>query len=347
MANNKNSKTVLLPNAIGDWTKYRPSFAQEKKARSPVRGRVRLSEKEISLACQGHIKVVESLIKTLKENLESPSGLNSITLEQMNYTDILKEADFPLAQFRLFEGTALSGYLCLSLDLCSCLINRALGASVPGLQDPKMLTKIEESILESCIKASTVPALKDYSLTLADSSSLSFDQPFGENGPFVFICARIDFADIKNGKILLAIPSALVRQKLEKGTSAFSPRGLARLSDRVKDGIYSEVKALLGSTFISAKDICSLEEGDVILLDSNINNLVPVHVNDCLKLFGQPGIKNDRISMRIFSNGTRRQERFDIPLPAPEEMHHEDMQSYENLPVDRQDVPMEGQMAHF
>ncbi|MEK7376836.1 MAG: hypothetical protein AABZ57_06725 [Candidatus Margulisiibacteriota bacterium] len=189
MANNKNSKTVLLPNAIGDWTKYRPSFAEAKRARSPVKGKVRLSEKEISLACQDQIKVVESLIKTLKEKLESPSGLNSITLDQMNYTDILKEADFPLAQFRLFEEGILTGYLCISLDLCSCLINRALGTSIPGLQDPKMLTKIEESILESCVEEARGSALKAYSLTLADSSSLSFDQPFGENGPFAFICA--------------------------------------------------------------------------------------------------------------------------------------------------------------
>ena len=347
MANNKNSKTVLLPNAVGDWTKYRPSFAQEKRARNPIRGKVRLSEKEINLACQSHIKVVEALIKTLKENLESPSGLNSITLEQMNYTDILKEADFPLAQFRLFQGETLSGYLCLSLDLCSSLINRALGANVPVQQDPKMLTKIEESILESCLEAAAALALTDYSIRLADSSSLSFDQPFGENGPFVLICAQIDFADIRNGKILLAIPSVAVRQKLEKGASSFSPRMLAKLSDTVKDGIHSEIKALLGSTFISAKDICSLEEGDVILLDSNINNLVPVQVNDCLKLFGQPGIKNDRISVRIFSNGTRRQERFMGPSPVVEELSHEDVPSYEDLPVDRQDVPVEGQMAHF
>ena len=344
MANNKNSKTVLLPNAIGDWTKYRPSFAQEKKARNPIKGKVRLSEKEISLACQSHIKVVEALIKTLKENLESPSGLNSITLEQMNYTDILKEADFPLAQFRLFQADILSGYLCLSLDLCAALINRALGANIPVQQDPKMLTKIEESILEACIETAAAFGLNDYSLRLADSSSLSFDQPFGENGPFVLICAQIDFADIKNGKILMALPSSSVRQKLEKGASSFSSRALAKLTDEVKDGIHSEVKALLGSTFISAKDICSLEEGDVILLDSNINNLVPVQVNDCLKLFGQPGIKNDRIGVRIFSNGARRQERFIAPVPVAEEPLRE---SYEDLPVEGQDVPMEGQMAHF
>jgi flagellar motor switch protein FliM len=347
MANNKNNRSVLLPNAIGDWTKYRPSFSQEKKARSPIKGKVRLSEKELGLACQGYIKTVESLISVLKENLESPSDLNSITVEQMNYSDILKEADFPLAQFRLFEEGAISGYLCVSLDLCSCLINRALGTSALAQQDPKMLTKIEESILESCLEDASISALPNYSLTLADSSSLSFDQPFGENGPFAFICAKIDFADIKNGKILIAVPSSLVRQQLEKGTSAFSPRALARLSDRIKDGIHSDIKALLGSTFISAKDLYGLEEGDVILLDSNINNLVPVRVNDCLKLFGQPGIKNDKIGIRIFSHGTRRQERFVEPLPAVEEEPAEDIPSYEDMPAEPQDIPMEGQMANF
>ncbi|MEK7376837.1 MAG: FliM/FliN family flagellar motor C-terminal domain-containing protein [Candidatus Margulisiibacteriota bacterium] len=145
----------------------------------------------------------------------------------------------------------------------------------------------------------------------------------------------------------MSIPSSTVRKNLEKGASSLSPRALARLSDRLKGGIYSDIKALLGSTFISAKDICSLEEGDVVLLDSNINDLVHVQVNDCLKLFGQPGIKNDRISVRIFSNAARRQERFVEPLSVVEEPRREDVPAYEDLPLDRQDSSIEGQMAHF
>ena len=347
MANNKNNKTVILPNAIGDWTKYRPSFAQERKARSQIKGKVRLSEKEIGIACSDNIRTIEDLIETLKDELGSPSCLNSMSVEQMNYTDVLKEADYPLAQFRLFEGETLSGYLCISLDLCSCLINRALGTSIPTPQAPKMLTKIEESILSSCVESACRSALKPFSLQLADSSSLSFDQPFGENGPFILASSGIDFSDIKNGRILIATPSSIVRGRLEKKTPSFSSREAAKLPGAVKDGIFSDVEARLGATFISAKDIFSLEEGDVLLLDSSINNLLPVYVNDSLKLFGQPGIKNDRLSVRVFSSATKKQERYAVPSAVIEEVPSESIPAYEDMPVDEQAVPGEEQMAHF
>ncbi len=347
MSGNKNSKKVLLPAAIGDWTKYRPSFAETKPARAPLRGRVRLSEKELETVCKNYIRDMESFIETLKNGLESPSVLDLVSIEQLDYSDILKEADMPLVQFRLFDKETLSGYLCLSLELCLCLINRSLGALIPTPRDPKSLTRTEEKVLELCVLEALSGSLKELAPRLANSSSISFDQPFGENGPFVLVSAQIDFGDIKSGKVFLAMPSAYLRSGLESGRKAFNAREVSKLPSAVKDGVFSQIRAVLGSTFISAKELCLLEEGDVILFDSKLNDLVPVYINDCLKLFGQPGIKNERLGIRVYSSeGLRRHERVPEPQPVVEEPF-EEAPAYES-PEEIGHMPqMEGQMAHY
>ncbi len=347
MPGNKNSKKVLLPAAIGDWTKYRPSFAEAKPSRAPLRGRVRLSEKELELVCKNYILAVESLIETLKNGLESPSVLDQVCIEQLDYSDILKEADMPLVQFRLFEKDDLTGYLCLSLELCLCLINRALGASIPTPRDPRSLSRTEEKVLELCVKEALSGSFKELTPRLAGSSGISFDQPFGENGPFVLISAQIGFGDIKAGKIFLAMPSSYLRSTLESGRKAFNARELLKLPAAVKDGVFSQISAVLGATYISAKDLCLLEEGDVILFDSKLNDLVPVYISDCLKLFGQPGIKNERLGVRIYSSeGLRRHERIPEPQPSIEEPL-EEVPAYQSPEETGHMSQMEGQMAHY
>ena len=185
-------------------------------------------------------------------------------------------------------------------------------------------------------------------IEMTDSFSLSFDQPFGENGPFVLVTADLDFSDVKSAKIMMIIPSAKVRQKLEKTKGAFNVKELAKAPAAIKDGVHSEIKALLGSTFIPAKDLCGLEEGDVILLDSSVKNLVPIYVDDCLKLFGQPGIKNDKLGVKVFSSGARRAERFSPPaVPPASEFLPEDPAGFDETSEFGQNSPVEGQMAHF
>mgnify|MGYP002685863181 CR=1 FL=1 len=59
------------------------------------------------------------------------------------------------------------------------------------------------------------------------------------------------------------------------------------------------VRAVLGRTSIMVNDFLDLQTGDVIPLDSNINGNLEILVGDLLKFYGTPGVKRNRIAVKV------------------------------------------------
>jgi flagellar motor switch protein FliM len=56
---------------------------------------------------------------------------------------------------------------------------------------------------------------------------------------------------------------------------------------------------VLGSTSISVNDFIELQPGDVIPLDTNINDDLQVLVGDLLKFYAKPGVKKNKVAIKI------------------------------------------------
>lgn len=59
------------------------------------------------------------------------------------------------------------------------------------------------------------------------------------------------------------------------------------------------VKAVLGRTSISVHDFLMLQQGDVVPLNTSIDDKVEVFVGDILKFRGKPGARNKRLAVKI------------------------------------------------
>jgi len=60
-----------------------------------------------------------------------------------------------------------------------------------------------------------------------------------------------------------------------------------------------EVRTVLGHSHITVAELLSLEVGDVLRLDSTIEDDIKVLVEDKIKFYGRPGVVGDRLAVRI------------------------------------------------
>ena len=58
------------------------------------------------------------------------------------------------------------------------------------------------------------------------------------------------------------------------------------------------IKAELGSTNITIRELINLQTGDVIRLDKQ-NNLIDLRIGSKVKFYGTPGVSNNRMSVKI------------------------------------------------
>ena len=70
---------------------------------------------------------------------------------------------------------------------------------------------------------------------------------------------------------------------------------------------YVPVRAILGKTTINISEFLDLQEGDVIPLETNVNGELDVYVGDLPKFTGKPGVKKNKVSVKI-SQVIRREE---------------------------------------
>jgi flagellar motor switch protein FliM len=60
-----------------------------------------------------------------------------------------------------------------------------------------------------------------------------------------------------------------------------------------------EIRGILGAATITMKELLSLQVGDVIKLDQSVDSQTLVTVNGKKWFYGQPGIKKNKIAVKI------------------------------------------------
>ena len=59
------------------------------------------------------------------------------------------------------------------------------------------------------------------------------------------------------------------------------------------------VKAILGETTVTVNEIIDLQVGDVLPLNTGVNDEMQVLVGDLVKFYAVPGVRRNKIAMKI------------------------------------------------
>jgi flagellar motor switch protein FliM len=111
----------------------------------------------------------------------------------------------------------------------------------------------------------------------------------------------------QTGGVSLCFPLTILEQILPKltGQSLFEnrPNRAELVTEKIKDvqlmPMPVTVRALLGGASVPAMDLANLSEGDIIVLDREVEDPVRVMIGNCERFAGSPGTRGRKLALQV------------------------------------------------
>lgn len=305
-------RSIKLAPAIGDWTTYRPPKILVKKVKSGLYGFDRLSKEELNLVLLLHSRFVENLLKQLKIDLKLGVEFYSMQVEQTTYLNFLRTLNSALVQSKVgIHGLNEPVSFFVDLHLANTLINYSLGGH--DIEPINRGLTESEGIVFSTLFSEHLPdyaaafdqIFEPSAFSLIGSPDITIDSSINTSSTFVVFSAEVSLADNPPGKILIGYLGSTLKTLIESYQQREKGKVLnfARLVPLLLSRINIPTTITLGRTTLTTREIKQLEIGDVVSLDASINSAIQLTIGKKFKLFGQPGVKDKKISLRLSGVG--------------------------------------------
>jgi len=193
------------------------------------------------------------------------------------------------------------------------LIDRILGGKGEQIEKIREFTEIEIAIIERIIIQvlnlmrepwENVISIKPRLEKIETNAQFAQIISPNEMVALVTLSARIGEAE---GMINICIPHMVVEPIIPKLSTKFWFSTVEKeVTQETKQAIENRiqttevpVKAILGRTTITVSDFIELQPGDVLQLDTNINDNLEVMVGDLTKFYAKPGVKKNKLAIKI------------------------------------------------
>lgn len=236
------------------------------------------------------------------------------TVETMPYSDFSNAIPNPVI-LALADFIPLFGTIILEIDpkITYALIDRILGGKGSSIDKIREFSEIERAVIERII-TQMLNLMRDPWENVTPvrprlekiETNAQFAQIISPNEMVALITLRSRVGEVE-GMINICIPHMVVEPIMSKmSTRLWFTKIEKETTDEIKNSIESKIectkvpiRAVLGKAIISVNDFVDLQMGDVIPLDSGINDHLDILVGDLLKFYGKPGVKKNRVSIKI------------------------------------------------
>ena len=141
-------KEIIFPALFGDWMTYRPSMERSKQGKGAAIGTRRIMKEVLEETLTAHYYFALEFSKYLKESLKASIDILSVSIEQMPYSDFLKQWSGGLIYNKLPIPNVGDILFIIDYQLANQIINFSLG--FPSADEKmKELTDLEESMIHS------------------------------------------------------------------------------------------------------------------------------------------------------------------------------------------------------
>jgi len=237
-----------------------------------------------------------------------------MTVEALPYSDFSNSVSNPVI-IAIIDFAPLSGSIILEIDpnIAFALVDRILGGKGYTIERLREFTEIEMAILERIIIQMLNLMREPWENVLPIRPRLDkietnaqFAQIVAQNETVALITfsARIGDTD---GMMNVCIPHMVVEPIVSKLSTKFwfsniekeaTPEMKAALEQKVRSTPVP-VKAILGETTVTVNEIIDLQVGDVLPLNTGVNDEMQVLVGDLVKFYAVPGVRRNKIAMKI------------------------------------------------
>lgn len=237
-----------------------------------------------------------------------------VSVEAISYHEFNNSISNPVI-LAMVDFTPLSGSIVLEIgpQIAFALVDRILGGKGNMLDKMRNFTEIELAIIERIVIQMLNLMREPWENVIAIRPRLEkietnaqFAQIISQNEMVALITLQARIGDVE-GMINICIPHMVVEPIVSKLSTRFWFGSIEKEATReTKESIELKientivpVKALLGKTSITVSDFIELMPGDVLPLDTNVNGNLEVLVGDLLKFYAKPGVKKNRVSIKI------------------------------------------------
>ena len=268
-----------------------------------------------------HIKtldIIYSNYSTLVTNylsgyLRTLTHVSLMTVEALPYSDFSNSLSNP-AIMGIVDFLPLNGSIIFEIPpgLAFSLVDRILGGKGLPMQKLRDFTEIEIAIIER-ILTQLLNLMREPWQNVIDirprleriETNAQFAQIVSENEMIALVTFSATIGETE-GMINICIPYVVLEPILPKLSTKFwfsmekgSKGDSKNIIEKGIEDTHVSVKAQLGKTLITVKDFLELEEGDVLPLETGINDNLMVLVGELPKFFATPGVRKNKVAVKI------------------------------------------------
>lgn len=240
--------------------------------------------------------------------------IDVLSVEQLTYYEFSNSISNP-AVLGVINFEPLNGQIILdiSTDIAFTMIERVLGGTGKLVKETRAFTEIELTLLRKIIIKINKLLTESWENIILLNPSLEkietnsqFAQIVSPNETIALITLSIKIGNIE-GMINICIPHFVIEPIIQQLSTKlwFSNNNKefsAEEKDALKFGLKKanvEVRAIIGGATITVSDFLNLQVGDVIPLDTKINENIKIIVGNKLKFLGKPGLKKKNLAIKI------------------------------------------------
>lgn len=237
-----------------------------------------------------------------------------VTVEALPYSDFSNSVSNPVI-LAIIDFAPLTGSIILEMEphVAYSLVDRILGGKGSSMERIREFTEIELAIIERIIIQILNLMREPWENVLSIRPRLDkietnaqFAQIVAQNETVALITLSARVGDV-DGMINICIPHMVVEPIVSKLSTKFwfsnvekeaTPEMKESIENKVENTLVP-VRAVLGKTSISVNDFIELQPGDVLPLDTGVNDDMEILVGNLMKFYATPGVKKNKVAVKI------------------------------------------------
>lgn len=255
-----------------------------------------------------------SLGTFLSGQLRAPIQVEVLSVEQVTYEEFIRSIPSTTI-LNIFSVYPLEGNAIMEINpnLGFAFLDRLLGGPGNSLDRVRGLTEIEQTVMEK-LGQRMLDFMQDPWSSIIDLEPIvervetnpQFTQLVSPTEVMMIVSLETKMSDLM-GVINICIPFLVLEPIISKLSVHFyySTSGKAATPENVEnirsklENSYVPVKAVLGKTIITVKDLLELSVGDVVPLDRNYKDDLEVQIGSSTKFLGRPGLHGNKVAIQI------------------------------------------------
>ncbi|QTD42319.1 flagellar motor switch protein FliM [Sporosarcina sp. Te-1] len=275
---------------------------------------LRFSKDQIRSLTRIHENFARLLTTYFSAQLRTYIQINVASVDQIPFEEFIRSIP-NMTLINIFEVPPLEGNILMEVNpnVAYSMLDRLMGGVGEGPGKVDNMTEIETKILTNLFERSFDNLREAWTGIIEIDPYLTemevnpqFLQMISPNETVVVISFNIQIGE-SSGMINICIPHVVlepivpnlsVRYWMQSNKKEPSPEQSLRLEKRLKQATLPIVTEL-GQGMISVQDFLYLQQGDVISLNSKIEDPLMIKVGDLPKFIGQPGHLRNRMAVQI------------------------------------------------